>query len=126
MIKENKVSLWLGYFKTQEEFSDYLNISYDEDGNLRESQFQKDFSTGKYDLDGIETAWGTESCTDVQMLLEGFSGDEEIIPQFEKLIVKEELKKYNSIVLLYNYEYSGIEEKNGLRFIGTADVTSIM
>ena len=60
------------------------------------------------------------------MLLEGFSGDEEIIPQFEKLIAKEELKKYNCIILIYNYEYSGIDEKNGLRFIGTADVTSIM
>jgi len=30
MIKENKVSLWLGVFENPDEFENYVNISYDE------------------------------------------------------------------------------------------------
>ena len=71
MIKNDRVSLWLGYFETPEEFS----------------------------------------C------------DSEIIPQFERLMGNEEICKYNSILLLYNFEY---EQKHSnkdkrMNYIGCVD-----
>ena len=54
----------------------------------------------------------------------GFSGDYEIIPQFKKMLEHKNIQIYNSIVLLYNFEYTGVDyvdEK--LEYIGCADVT---
>ncbi len=54
----------------------------------------------------------------------GFSGDYEIIPQFQKMLEHKNIQNYNSIVLLYNFEYTGVDyvdEK--LEYIGCADVT---
>ena len=56
--------------------------------------------------------------------LVGFSGDYEIIPQFQKMLEHKNIQNYNSIVLLYNFEYTGVDyvdEK--LEYIGCADVT---
>lgn len=123
MIKDNKVSLWLGYFEDEDEFSDYINESYNEDGDYIDSKFQEDFEIDDYDLDAVESEWISVKHSDVKSLLEGFSGYEEIIPKFEKLLESKKLENYNSILLLYNFEYedsSNIERK--LEFIGCVDV----
>lgn len=84
MITENKVSLWLGHFEEEERFREYFKVTYDEDGNYISSEFQKSFEIKKYDLYAVETDWLSQNCIDVVSLLQGFSGDEEIIPQFKK------------------------------------------
>ena len=33
MVKENKVSLWLGFYENADDFKNYIKVSYDEDGN---------------------------------------------------------------------------------------------
>lgn len=124
MIKENKVSLWLGFIENIDEFENYINVSYDEDGNYIPSKFQESYAIKKYDLDAIESDWISEGCSDVELLLTGFSGDDEIIPQFKRILGCKETKNYNSVVLLYNFEYLNdnyIDEK--LEYIGCADVS---
>ena len=76
MIKENKVSLWLGNFKSSEEFMEYVEGKYDEDGNYIKSAFQKDFDIERYDFETTERDWISEKCTDISSLLFGFSCDE--------------------------------------------------
>ena len=124
MIKKNKVSLWLGLYENIDDFKNYMKISYDEDGNYIPSKFQKNFAIKKYDLDAIETDWISEKCINVESLLTGFSGDHEIIPQFQRMLDHKNIQNYNSIVLLYNFEYINnnyVDEK--LEYIGCADVT---
>lgn len=124
MIKENKVSLWLGFFENMDDFKNYIKVTYDEDGNYIHSNFQESYGIKKYDLDAIESDWISEKCFDVESLLTGFSGDYEIIPQFKKMLEHRNIENYNSILLLYNFEYMSsdcIDEK--LEYIGCADVS---
>lgn len=124
MIKENKVSLWLGYFEEQEDFTNYVKVLYDEEGNYITSKFQLDYSIEKYNLDTAEMEWLSESCTEVEELLAGFSGDYEIIPQFEIMLRGKDIQKVNSIVLLYNFEYDNDKVNcDTLEFIGCANVS---
>lgn len=97
---------------------------YNEAGNYIPSYFQESYAIKKYDLDAIESDWISERCSDAESLLTGFSGDYEIIPQFKKMLEHKNIRNYNSIVLLYNFEYTGVnyaDEK--LEYIGCADVT---
>ncbi len=124
MIKENKVSLWLGFYENADEFKNYLKVSYDDNGNYIPSKFQESYAIKKYDLDAMECDWLSKQCSDVESLLTGFSGDYEIISQFKKMLEHKNIENYNSIVLLYNFEYSNIDyvdEK--LEYIGCADVS---
>jgi len=124
MIKENKVSLWLGFFENADDFKKYTEISYDEGGNCIPSIFQKSFAIERYDMDKVESDWISERCSTAESLLTGFSGDYEIIPQFSKMLEQKNIEKYNSIVLLYNFEYTGINRKSEkFEFIGCADVS---
>ena len=75
MIKNDRVSLWLGYFETPEEFSEYVDVKYDEDGNCIRSFFQEEFGILRYDTDAVERDWIASRCDNVQALLEGFSCD---------------------------------------------------
>ena len=124
MVKENKLSLWLGFYENADDFKNYIKVSYDEDGNYIPSNFQESYAIKSYDLDAIESDWILERCSDVESLLAGFSGDYKIIPQFQKMLEHKNIQNYNSIVLLYNFEYTGVDyvdEK--LEYIGCADVT---
>lgn len=123
MVKENKVSLWLGFYENADDFKNYIKVSYDEDGNYIPSKFQESYAIKKYDLDAIESDWISERCSDVESLLAGFSGEYEITPQFKKMLEHKNIQDYNSIVLLYNFEYTVIDyvdEK--LEYIGCANV----
>ena len=69
MIRENRVSLWLGFFQSKQEFMSYIEVAYDEDGNFIPSKFQNDYAIDEYDLDAIESDWISEKCSDVKSLL---------------------------------------------------------
>ena len=118
-----KVSLWLGTFKDESSFKNYIEGRYDADGNYIISEFQRDFAIERYDIDSAESDWIDDKCDTVKELLEGFSYDTEVIPQFEKLIPQELICSYNSILLLYDFEYSlnehGVYQLN---YIGVAEI----
>ena len=124
MIKENKVSLWLGFFENANKFKDYTEVFFDEDGNDIPSIVHKSFDIERYDMDRVECDWISDRCSTAESLLTGFSGDYEIIPQFSKMLEDKNIEKYNSIVLLYNFEYTGINRKSeNFEFIGCADIS---
>ena len=121
MIKKDKVSLWLGKFSNEAAFNQYIDVKYDEDGNLVPSKFQKDYQIAKYDLDAIESDWIENRCASLNDLLTGFTCYEEILPVAESLMCSEK-SKYNSIVLMYNFEFKGVQAENSnLKFIGSMD-----
>ena len=124
MIKKNMVSLWLGKFDSSYEFDEYVDMKFDEDGNYINSNFQKEFSILSYDLDSIEKDWIDNTCNSVEELLYGFSYDEIIIRKFKDVIKCKDLSKYNSILLLYNYEYEEkyLKTKLMMDYIGCVDI----
>lgn len=122
MIKKNKVSLWLGKFSTSDEFSEYVEIDFSEDGDYIKSKFQEDFGIMEYNLDFMEKDWLSDYCDDLESLLSGFSYDYQIIPEFQKIICKEKLINYNSILLLYDFEYEKGISNNFMDYIGCVDV----
>ena len=75
-----------------------------------------------YDRDLVEKDWVDVSENNIDVLLEGFSYDEEIIMQFPKISTT-----YNTIVLIYDFDYSkeGLKVSNNgsgtLDFIGIAE-----
>ena len=119
---KQKVSLWLGNFASQEEFQEYFKISYKEDGDSVSSEFEIDFHLSYYDRDLVEKDWVDVPENNIDVLLEGFSYDEEIIMQFPKIS-----STYNTIVLIYDFDYSKEELKvsnnssGTLEFIGIAE-----
>ena len=119
---KQKVSLWLGNFASQEEFQEYFKITYKEDENSVSSEFETDFHLSYYDRDLVEKDWVNVSENNIDVLLEGFSYDEEIIMKFPKI-----LSTYNTIVLIYDFDYSkeGLKVSNNgsgtLQFIGIAE-----
>lgn len=120
MQKEGRVSLWLGNFNNEKTFREFMEIKYTDDGDSIPSKFKKQFKIDYYDIDFSEIDYMEKKSNDLEVLLEGFSNDYEIIP---KLNEKYNGGIYNSIVLLYDFEYDFNEENykddnNTLDFIG--------
>ena len=123
MQKEGKVSLWLGNFNNEKTFREFMEIKYTDDGDSIPSKFKKQFKIDYYDIDFSEIDYMEEKSNDLEVLLEGFSNDYEIIP---KLKENYDGNMYNSIVLLYDIEYDSNKinyknENNILDFIGCVD-----
>lgn len=120
MDKMGMVSLWLGNFNSEESFRDFMEVKYTDDGDSIPSKFKENFKIEYYDIDFSEVDFIEERTNDLQVLLEGFSNDYEIIP---KLKEKYDAQMYNSIVLLYNFEYNSSvknykDDTNSLDYIG--------
>lgn len=123
MQKEGKVSLWLGSFSDEESFREFMEIKYTDDGDSIPSKFKEQFKIEYYDIDFSEVDYMEEQSNNLEVLLKGFSNDYEIIP---KLKEKYDEHMYNSIVLLYDFEYDANKinyknENNILDFIGCVD-----
>ena len=123
---KNAVSLWLGDFSNLDELEKYTEIKYDEDGDSIPSVFEKEFKLGYCDRDLFEKDWILDAQEDFRELLVDFSYDDQLIKQFINIKLN---SKYNTIILVYNYNY----DKDGkvvnsvnksaykLDFIGTAE-----
>jgi hypothetical protein len=123
MEEKGTVSLWLGNFSSEELWAKYLEIVYSDDGDFEGSEFTKAFDIDYYDEDFKESDFYAQSSISPQMLLEGFSYDDQIISEFEQLIGSSLQKPYNCVLLLYNFRYDGtvIEAKKDdsiLRYMG--------
>ncbi|WP_315069723.1 immunity 22 family protein [uncultured Clostridium sp.] len=120
MQEECKVSLWLGNFNNEKTFREFMDIKYTDDGDSIPSKFKEQFKIDYYDIDFSEIDYMEEKSNNLEVLLEGFSNDYEII---SKLNEKYNGGVYNSIVLLYDFEYdyngeNYKDEENILDFIG--------
>ncbi|SDC36100.1 Immunity protein 22 [Terribacillus halophilus] len=116
MEKQGWVSIWLGNINDEDSIGEYVDLTYDEDGESVPSQFFIDFNIDmdETDEDTIEKAVYKNSSSDISTLLDGCSYEEIVIPKIQKSI---NLKKsYNAVILIYNFEY-----KNEISSTGTFD-----
>ncbi|MEK3953154.1 MULTISPECIES: immunity 22 family protein [unclassified Psychrobacillus] len=116
MEKQGWVSIWLGNINDEDSIGEYVDLTYDEEGESVPSQFFIDFNIDmdETDEDTIEKAVYKNSSSDISALLDGCSYEEIVIPKIQKSI---NLKKsYNAVILIYNFEY-----KNEISSTGTFD-----
>ncbi|GAF65105.1 hypothetical protein BTS2_2003 [Bacillus sp. TS-2] len=122
MEKQGWVSIWLGTLKEEDSIEDYVDLTYDEDGESVPSKFFIDFNIDmdETDEDTIEKAVYKNSSIDISSLLDGCSYEEILIPKIQKRI---NLKKsYNAVILIYNFEYNNeISSTGSFDFIATTN-----
>ena len=117
---KEKVSIWVGNFESKDEFLNYTNNEYTEDGDSISSNFEKDFNLIYYDRDLVEKEWVSQSKNNIKDLLKDFSYIDQLIQQFNYTNCE---KKLNAAILIYNMEYNAKERKvkfksNELEFVG--------
>ncbi|MFB6588584.1 immunity 22 family protein [Bacillus thuringiensis] len=112
------VSIWLGNMKTQDQLDTYIDVTYDEEGDAIPASFFVDFNIDMIDVDEdfIEKEVLEEASDDISMLLTGCSYDDKILSR-----IKEEVKlkkSYNSIILIYNFQYdNSVSNFEGCDFV---------
>lgn len=116
MEKEGVVSLWTGNTNSNEFLNDYTEMNYTEDGDRDPSEFIKDFNMYDIDEDFVEKERYEEASDNLEVLLSGCSYDDVVIPNIKKSVGKILKEKFNTIILVYNFEYSGdrISVDNGM------------
>lgn len=114
------VSLWLGNFEDEEALEAYLEID-DEDDDDAISQFEEDFALDYYDEDCREISWHESKEKSLETLLGDHSYSDQILAK-----IKAKIKPYNSVILLYNYDFDEeIKKAHGkkykIEYIGKAE-----
>ncbi|ENQ3105365.1 Immunity protein 22 [Bacillus sp. 491mf] len=124
-----KVTVWIGNFESNDELENYTNIKYTEDGDSIPSIFERNFDLGYYDRDLVEKKWtGQTSVNNIQDLLQSFSFSDQFSEQFDNINLK---KEFNTVILVYNFEYDARKTRityknNELECIGVAQYTVIV
>lgn len=112
------VSIWLGNMKTQDQLDAYIDVTYDEEGDAIPASFFVDFNIDMIDVDEdfIEKEVLEEASDDISMLLTGCSYDDKILSRINEVV---KLKKsYNSIILIYNFQYdNSVSNFEGFDFV---------
>ncbi|WP_283750431.1 immunity 22 family protein [Bacillus cereus] len=112
------VSIWLGNMQTQDQLDVYTDATYDEEGNSIPARFFVDFNIDMIDVDEdfIEKEVLEEARDDISVLLTGCSYDDKILSRIKEEV---KLKKfYNSIVLIYNFQYdNSVSNFEGFDFV---------
>ena len=123
METENTVSIWIGNFKNVVALESYLDLTYDDDGEIVASDFFKDFNIDINDIDEdlIEKAVLTIETNDIFTILQGASYEEKILDELKSLN-KFIVTPGNTVVLVYNYRYDeSVKTSPHLNFIATVN-----
>ncbi|MFJ7825487.1 immunity 22 family protein [Psychrobacillus sp. NPDC096623] len=106
MEKQGWVSIWLGNISEEDSIEEYVDLTYDKEGESVPSKFFIDFNIDmdETDEDTIEKAVLKNSSSDISALLDGCSYEEIIITKINKRIDLKE--SYNAVILIYNFEYT--------------------
>jgi len=116
MIKLGKVSLWIGNFKSQEDLNSFIEEKYDEEGDVS-SEFMSFLEVEFLDNQFQEVDFYQGLLTK-QEVFEGFS----YVESFIKSIPDLDWENNNSIILIYNFEYTPLKKQKGkIQFIDVYD-----
>ncbi|WP_250673785.1 immunity 22 family protein [Paraclostridium ghonii] len=108
MEREGVVSLWLGNTSISEFLNDYVEIKYTEDGDCEPSKFLRNFKIDIDDIeeDFIEKVRYEDINNHIENLLLGCSYEDVIIPKIKNIIGSSVEQDVNTVILVYNLEYS--------------------
>lgn len=118
--RENVVSVWICKFEAHQELETYLEFKYDEEGDAT-SRFCEDFSMQWYNDESQESEFSAQ--VSVDMLARFASYSLSFLHAFSEALQNTDLRQANSIILLYDHEYTGtrrvVTENYQAVFLGT-------
>lgn len=123
METDNTVSIWIGNFKNLTELENYINLTYDDEGEIVVSDFFNDFKIDINDIDEdlIEKAVLSNEINDISIILRTASYEEQLLCELN-VLESLTINKGNAVVLIYNYAYDGsVKSSDYLNFITSVD-----
>uniref|UniRef100_UPI00404A650C immunity 22 family protein n=1 Tax=Flavobacterium sp. TaxID=239 RepID=UPI00404A650C len=109
----NYVSIWVGNFKNEDAFNQYIEEIYDNEGDSK-SKFMEDFNIDFIDNQFQEAVFFNEKIK-LEFLMDASYSD-----SFLNNLSDVDFMDDNSIILLYDFGYNAnIKSKNKVRFLGS-------
>lgn len=113
MEEENKVSVWVGRLNNEEQFKNYIEVDYNDDGDMV-SNFMSDFDIEYYDEQFQEALFNTSGVR--SDIFKDFSYSENFLTN----IPAQDFSVLNCFILLYNFNFSeDIKKSDNFKFLGT-------
>ena len=123
METENTVSIWIGNFATKLDLDEFINLKYDDEGEVVPSLFYDQYNIDIDDIDDylIEKEVFETSFTNLFDMLKGASYDNIIVKNLKQKGIKANIAPNNTLILIYNYQF----DSNVSRTINTEFVTTV-
>ena len=124
METENTVSIWVGNFESKPQLDEFLTLIYDDEGEVVPSLFYESYEIDIDDIDDymIEKEVFNTNYSNLYQMLKGASYEDVIVSNLKKNCIEDAISLSNSIILIYNYSYTGeVLAAENTKFIGVVE-----
>lgn len=123
METENTVSIWIGNFDTKLDLDEFIDLKYDDEGEVVPSLFYNQYNIDIDDIDEylIEKEVFETSFTNLFDMLKGASYDNIIVNNLKQKGINPNIGSNNTVILIYNYQF----DSNVLRTINTEFIATV-
>ena len=123
METENTVSIWIGNFDTKLDLDEFIDLKYDDDGEVVPSLFYNQYNIDIDDIDDylIEKEVFETSFTNLFDMLKGASYDNIIVNNLKQKGINPNIAPNNTVILIYNYQF----DSNVIRTINTEFIATV-
>ena len=123
METENTVSIWIGNFDTKLDLDEFIDLKYDDEGEVVPSLFYNQYNIDIDDIDDylIEKEVFETSFTNLFDMLKGASYDTIIVNNLKQKGINPNIGPNNTVILIYNYQF----DSNVLRTINTEFIATV-
>ena len=123
METENTVSIWIGNFATKLDLDEFINLKYDEEGEVVPSLFYNQYNIDIDDIDDylIEKEVFEISFTNLFDMLKEASNNNIIVNNLKQKGINPNIEPNNALILIYNYQF----DSNTLRTINTEFIATV-
>lgn len=123
METENTVSIWIGNFATKLDLDEFINLKYDEEGEVVPSLFYNQYNIDIDDIDDylIEKEVFETSFTNLFDMLKEASYNNIIVNNLKQKGINPNIEPNNTLILIYNYQF----DSNTLRTINTEFIATV-
>ncbi|MDB8651037.1 immunity 22 family protein [Streptococcus australis] len=123
METENIVSIWIGNFATKLDLDEFINLKYDEEGEVVPSLFYNQYNIDIDDIDDylIEKEVFETSFTNLFDMLKEASYNNIIVNNLKQKGINPNIEPNNALILIYNYQF----DSNTLRTINTEFIATV-
>lgn len=123
METENTVSIWIGNFDTKLDLDEFIDLKYDDEGEVVPSLFYNQYNIDIDDIDDylIEKEVFETSFTNLFDMLKGASYDNIIVNNLKQKGINPNIGPNNTVILIYNYQF----DSNVIRTINTEFIATV-
>ena len=123
METENTVSIWIGNFDTKLDLDEFIDLKYDDEGEVVSSLFYNQYNIDIDDIDDylIEKEVFETSFTNLFDMLKGASYDNIIVNNLKQKGINPNIAPNNTVILIYNYQF----DSNVIRTINTEFIATV-